>query len=926
MHMPSSLKAVLLVLLLILLSGWGCDSRSSSEENIAAAQEYIDNDELNKAVIELKNALQQAPDNALARRLLGEVYLTMGDGASAQKELERAATLGEDPNFTQPLLARALLNQRDYDDVLEIDPLQDQLLPAGKATVHSARGMALIAQNKLDDAGREFEQGLAQDAGSIEVLTGLAWLATSRQQMDQAREYLDRVFAIDPGYAKAWSLLGNIERAGGNPEAALAAYSKAADGRHANPMDILNRISINISLGNLDVARTEIAAQRKQGSRVYLLDYLEGLIIYQERNYKDARPLFERVLEQNPSHEGALLYAGTCNLQEGNLEKARYYLSSYNAINPDFIPALKMLAVIAMKDGDYKDVQQYIRPVLAQEPNDVFSLRLLSGALVGDKQVLEGLNVLQQVVELNPDSAGARMALGMGMIQQGKLESGLNELEASRELDPDIQQTSLFIISTYLNNNEKDKALDAALTLLGSHPDSVAANATLGMVYLTRQENDKAAQAFRDTLALESDNVTANNGLATLAVKAGQPEEAKAYYRKILQNHPGELKTSMNLAYLSALDGNIDEMKAVLEKSIEANPGALLPRLALSRYYSRQADFDKVVDILEPVKLTAKGDFNYLKLLSEAQYRTGDYVNARSNLEALVEIAPDNASVHYLLVMSLLQLRINEGIRGKLERVLILDPEHVGARVLSIELMIIDGNASAARKNIEILKKQSGDTVDVFLLEGRLASSTGDYKAAVSAYQRAYEIKETNINLLKLEEATWNSGDQGAAIDLLTSWLVKLPADQASSVRLASRYMAMGKESEAISVYYGMLKQAPDSVPTMNNLAWLLQDSDPKQALKFAEKAHLLAPESHSVTDTLAVVLSKNEPSRAQSLIREALVASPGNPIYLYHQALIYQRAGKPEQALEIVKKLLKDTPDFPEVEEARQLMKELGG
>ena len=118
MYMPSSLKPVLLLLLVILLSGWGCDSRSSSEERIAAAQAYIDNDELNKAAIELKNALQQAPDNTLARRLLGEVYLTRGDAASAQKELERAAKLGEFSNFTQPFLARALLNEQDYDGVL----------------------------------------------------------------------------------------------------------------------------------------------------------------------------------------------------------------------------------------------------------------------------------------------------------------------------------------------------------------------------------------------------------------------------------------------------------------------------------------------------------------------------------------------------------------------------------------------------------------------------------------------------------------------------------------------------------------------------------------------------------------------------------------------------------------------------------------
>jgi tetratricopeptide (TPR) repeat protein len=179
---------------------------------------------------------------------------------------------------------------------------------------------------------------------------------------------------------------------------------------------------------------------------------------------------------------------------------------------------------------------------------------------------------------------------------------------------------------------------------------------------------------------------------------------------------------------------------------------------------------------------------------------------------------------------------------------------------------------------------------------------------------------------LQLEAATWDAGDRDAAIELLTSWLDKLPADQVSSMRLASRYIAMDKEFEAISIYTGMLKQTPDNVAILNNLAWLLQDSDPKQALEYAEQAHSLAPDAHTVTDTLAVMVSKTDPSRAQLLIREALDASPGNPGYRYHQALIYKRAGDSGQALRVVTKLLEETSDFPEADKAKQLMKESGG
>ncbi len=924
--MPSPLKLVLLLLLLNPLAGCGGGESRSPEEHIAAAQDSIDRDKPEFALIELKNALLQAPDNVLARRLLGETHLALGDGPSAQKELEQAAAQGVDPAYIQPLLARALLMQQDYEGVLEINPYQDNLSPTGKASVHATRGMALLATDKLDEAGEEFEKGLGQDAQSVEVLTGMAWLAGTRQELDPARALLDQVFAIDPGHAEAWSLLGTIERTQGNLEAALDAFSKAVDNRHANTLDRMNRISIHMALGNLDPARTEIAAQRNQGVRNHLLDYLEGLLAYQEKRYKDAQGFFEQTLAANPQHVRALYYAGASMLMTGNLEQANSYLQRFDSKNPGFGPALKMLAWIAIQNENYKDTERFIRPVLAQEPGDTYSLKLLASALAGEKRHVESLEVMQQWVEQDPESAEARIKLGIGMIQEGELESGLRELESARKLDPVIQQTSLAIIFTYLKNKELDKALEAALQLRDTHPDSVVANAALGTVYISRQEHDKAGQAFRDTLALDSNNVTANSGLASLAVQAGRPEEAKTYYRKILEHQPGSLTTSMNLAYLSALDGNVDEMRTVLAQAIETSPQALLPRLALSRHYTRQAEYAKVVEILAPVHQSGKGSFEYLKILTEAQYRTDDSVSARDNLRLMVDMAPNNASVHYLLAMTLRKLDDTTGSRHALERVLALDPDHAGARQLWIEQLIAAGDTPAARKHIDLLRKQSGETAEVFLLEGRLASSLGNHKIAATAYRRAFELKETNFNLLKLEAATWDSGDREAAIGLLTAWLDKLPADPLSSLRLASRYVAMDRKSDAIEIYTRMLEAKPDNAVVLNDLAWLLQDSDPKQALAYAEKAHSVAPRSHAVTDTLAVVVSKSDPSRAQLLIREALRASPGNPGYRYHQALIYQRADNPEQALRVVKELLEDTSDFPKVEEARQLMQELGG
>src|SRR5262245_19829779 len=83
-----------------------CTSRSP-EESVAAAQRYIASGELNSAVIELKNALQEQPDLAAARYELGTVYLLLGDPESARKELNRALDLGYDRTKVLPPLLQA---------------------------------------------------------------------------------------------------------------------------------------------------------------------------------------------------------------------------------------------------------------------------------------------------------------------------------------------------------------------------------------------------------------------------------------------------------------------------------------------------------------------------------------------------------------------------------------------------------------------------------------------------------------------------------------------------------------------------------------------------------------------------------------------------------------------------------------------------
>ena len=93
-----------------LLAACGGDSPQAL---VKSAKDYLAKGDPNAAVIQLRNALQKAPDSAEARYLLGTALTDRGDAAGAVKELRRALQLGYPTEQVLPTLARALVNDGD---------------------------------------------------------------------------------------------------------------------------------------------------------------------------------------------------------------------------------------------------------------------------------------------------------------------------------------------------------------------------------------------------------------------------------------------------------------------------------------------------------------------------------------------------------------------------------------------------------------------------------------------------------------------------------------------------------------------------------------------------------------------------------------------------------------------------------------------
>ena len=107
----------------------------------------------------------------------------------------------------------------------------------------------------------------------------------------------------------------------------------------------------------------------------------------------------------------------------------------------------------------------------------------------------------------------------------------------------------------------------------------------------------------------------------------------------------------------------------------------------------------------------------------------------------------------------------------------------------------------------------------------------------------------------------------------------------------------------------------------------MMKMGDVNGAQPHAEKAHDLAPKNPSVADTLGViVLARGDSARALQLLQEAANGAPDRADIQYHLAKARAKNGDTEEARKILRQILGSNNSFPERDDAKSLLQQLGG
>lgn len=899
----------------------GCDRTSnlSEQEHIQRAKDFEDKGKLKSSVVELKNAIQKNPDSPQARLLLGQIYLKLGQGAEAEKELRQAEKLGVNRETIKPQLGEALLLMGEYKQVLdEIEP-GAQTSRANVARIYQIRADALLNQQNVEDACNLYQKSLAIDTANPPTYWGLAQCAVAERDLAKARAWLDSALKLPGRQAKTWILIGNLEQFNNKSNTALAAYTNALKAEPDNLEALQNRAAVNMALGQLETARADVERVTRLAPKSLPAHYLDALLNFEQGNYAESQASLQEVLKNTPDYMPGVLLAGATAYALGAYQQAESYLNRFLARTPGHGYARRVLAATQIKQSQPERSLETLAPLLAPGTGDAPALALAGQALLMKGEPQKATEYLQRAAAIDPENASIQTELGLSHLSAGENQLAIAELARAALLDPGQHKADSLLVMTLLNLKEYDKALAAIAALEKKIQNSAIIHTMRGNALLGKNDIPNARKVFEQALAIDPGFYPAAASLAQLDLLDKKPDAARKRFERILDKDKNNLQAMIALAELAAANKQEQVSIAWLEKAARAHPEAIAPRAILVRRHLTRNEPQKALAIANEAVNANPNNPAALDLLGSAQLASNDTVSATSTFTKLTQQTEQSSDA--LLRLALAQVASNKlaDARNTLQKALKLKPDHAASLDALIRLEIKTGNGEKALQIARQVQQLLPTLALGFEREGDIHLYQKHPGPAVKAYEQALARHAGSNELIKLHRAHTQAGNRETANRYLNDWLRRHPDDLIVRAYAAENDIVNGRNREAIAQYQAILRQNPENPLVLNNLAGLYQREADPRALATAEQALRLAPQSPTIQDTLGwILVEQGQAQRGLELLRKALAKAAKNETIRYHHAIALARTGDKAGARKELERLLRSAPDFPQAEAAK--------
>ncbi len=899
---------------------------SSGSAEYRKAVEALDKGQGRAAIIHLRNAIRDDPNDHRARLLLGKLRLLSGEPAAAEKEL-RLAIEAAYTDETEILLGRALLEQFRYQEVIDVMS-RDALIEEDAWSKLLVLGDAYRGLRQLDVAERLYRQVLAADPEHADARQGLASVLLARDQRGEAEAQIADLLGENPDYAPAWVFLGELALLDRDWKRALDQSRRALEIDPNHVQALVVRTRADLGLGELHAAAetAETILTLRPGDAFG--NFLAALAAFGKDDYLAADNHFAEIEGVFRNDLPVLLLGGMIKFALEDFAQSERLFSAYLQQRRDSVPARRVLGLLLLLTENPIAAADVLLPLTEAGGNrdEAAALYMLAEAYLRLDWGPQSARILQRISAERPSFPMAQSQIDGALIQLAQA-AGLNiwEPDADFQRIPSGLASEVIAVLEQVENGRTGPARTAVLGLRRAYPDNSFVLTLEGQILELRDSPSAARASYERALVHDPEFLPAAGRLDRLDIAEGRPEGIEERMRALLLRRPHSELLILRLANYLSLQQRTAEAVELLEQSRENFIESTSLGLNLMRTYILQGNLERLNQVADEMLITHEGDLRVLESIRAAMLSSKQVDRAIDVSRRMTEADPRSIRAQLLLAEALVAAGEKDDAWQALEKARTQEPDNVDVLITMIGLALEEDDTARALDIAE--SAMPFDVAIAHKLHANVLLKSDRAQEAVDYLKAAYENHAAASIALDLFYAQRRVGDMEGGVSTLRDWLTRDPSDREARHALASTLIELNQKQAAAAEFKILVAREPENALLLNNLAWLQFELGEPGAFEMAQRAYELSPNIAVVGDTYAWLLVQSDRTEeALPILRTAASQAPENRDIAYRLAYALQQTGKNAEARAVLDRILEPQEPFAERAKAKALLDRLGG
>jgi len=908
----------------------------SADDYYELALKSFQQKDINSAEIHLKNALKKNPKNLPAKLLLAEVLIEKKSPHLAEQELNDALLKGADFNLVVELLARSLLFQGKYEQVIVLDA-DRALNPRSKINYGLVKAQALLANDESDQAEAIYQSIIQKSPNYLKANIGLANMYLDLNLLAKAKVIIEKVegFAkTDNDYFLAkgrWLLMT------GELPQALVLFEEANIAVPDNVRTLKYIVNVHIGLKEYLKAETLIEEVLILAPNDPHTQFLKSSILRD----LDEIALSEQVLMQLSTQLASIdskfmdnqpqlkLIDAMTSYAQQNWEQARIKLISYLADEPEDMNTAMLLADVYIKQNQGENALKLLSDYEQQLLQNKEYATLLAGLYIQYNKSFKAYPYLVKLNQKHPNDTGILILTAKILSERDQNFEALNLLKEAELSKDALYLQTLAALSLKLGELKESQSYISMILAL--EPENIDYQLMHAQLLLQQNDIDKAKIIIANLYSENADNAEVQYNYAILKRLTNEKELASKVLRQLVTDNKDHTEAWLMLAELEYELGNVKAAISILEQQKKDSKVNTRATHQLAELYFNEGDFEISLSLIS----------NYL--LNNRLDTYASEIKAK-NLIALQRIEPAKIQLsqlfgfwlndgNKLLRLSRLQLRIQdyEGAEKSLAVALDLMPKYLPAFIETIKLQVRQDKFKDAEKTVKLAEATGfKNNIFILILKGDIVRGRENLGAAYSLYAKALNIDENNvIALIKLAQISHSDKLSKQFIAYLTAMVNKSP-NSVLKRRILAEHLLTHENWDASQFQYQLLLTHPLPVDqraiALNNLATIhINKKDYKLAVLQAKQAIEITNTIPAFFDTAGWALTlSGEVKEGLSYLRQAYSMSSSDTEVNYHLAYTLVKLDRKAEAIGYLEFIANAPEKLKGVKLGKQLLLEL--